>query len=421
MKKKEKIFFSIIVPIYNVEKYLDECLKSILSQSYRNFEVICINDASTDNSYVILSKYADRYSQIKLISNEMNEGLSYSRNRGMEIAEGDYIIFVDSDDYVSEKMLSVLEGVLGKNPADILNFNYDLKLEGINAAEKNFYINARYTTDLSYKTGQEWFSSALNNDFPITPYAWNKVYKRTFLIQEKLKFYEGLLHEDILFLVQSVMKAERVIFIEDSLYIYRRRDGSITAGKSEKKLDSLVIIVSEIWSVWKSNQLEAGMDEALKKYMDKWMAVIRTLIMCFPEHKELEMGKPEDQFLFSLMQTPGKEHIMQYVHFNQDEWNIIKKFDKHIIIYGAGTVGAELILYLEKRGIDIFGVAVSDKSVNTSQIAGYQIRQISELIEYRNKALVIVAIVKRNQKSVYQKLVDLGFENILLLDTDRKE
>ena len=99
----ETIYFSIIVPIYNVEKYLTECLQSVLKQSYQYYEIICINDASTDNSYDILLKYAKNNKKIIVINNKKNRGLSYCRNQGIEKAKGDYILFVDSDDYISSE------------------------------------------------------------------------------------------------------------------------------------------------------------------------------------------------------------------------------------------------------------------------------------------------------------------------------
>ncbi len=415
----EKIFFSIIVPVYNVEKYLADCLESILSQSYQYFEVICINDASTDRSYEILSSYAKQYDKIRIIENEVNRGLSCSRNRGIEIAKGDYILFVDSDDYIVEEALEILEDVLKEHPVDILNFNYILKVESEYEKERKIKKCRIQKKDIAPKSGQRWFIEGINEDAVITM-AWSKVYKRVFLQKCQLSFYEGLLHEDVLFLIQVFIEARNVLGIDESLYIYRKREGSITATKNEARLDSLVIILGEIASVLKKNVLEAGMEAAVYKYFSETrLPWLRTLMMAFPEHNQLTIGTPGDQFLFLILRNLLNEQSYQYIHINQEEQNIIRNFEKRII-YGAGNVCSELLQYCRNKNISIDYIAVSNKELNMEQIAGYTIQQIDELVEYKEEALVIVAMLKRKQDIVTKKLADLGFKNIFLLDTDRE-
>ena len=113
--------FSIIVPIYNVEKYLDKCLKSLINQTYSDYEIICIDDGSTDSSLEVLKKYQDE-DRILIYQNDSNRGLSYTRNRGMSYAHGEYIIFVDSDDWIYQETLEVLEKKTINKP-DIIFYN----------------------------------------------------------------------------------------------------------------------------------------------------------------------------------------------------------------------------------------------------------------------------------------------------------
>ncbi len=410
--------FSIIIPIYNVEKYLADCLESILSQSYQNYEIICVNDASTDNSLEILSHYAKKTNKIRIINNERNEGLSVSRNKALKIAQGEYILFVDSDDYISKDALQILEKALQENPVDVLNFNYDLKVESAYEKERNPIRLEIHRQDISLKSGQRWFADAFHNGSLITM-TWSRAYRREFLVQEQLCFYERLIHEDVLFLIQIAVKAKTVMCIEDRLYTYRKREGSITTIKSKERLDSLIVILSETLAILRDHSLEEGMGMALYQYIsDIWLPLIRTLMMYFPEHKELTIGNPEDQFLFSVLRYMEGGQTYQYVNLNTEEWNLIRNFDKRII-FGAGNVASELFCCFQTRGLGVFAVAVSDKDVNTDQIAGYTIQQIDELTEYRKDALVIIAIVKRNQEPVRKKLMSLGFENIFSLDTDR--
>lgn len=410
--------FSIIIPIYNVEKYLAGCLESILSQSYQNYEIICVNDASTDNSLEILSHYSKKTNRIKIINNEGNEGLSVSRNKALKIAQGEYILFVDSDDYILKDALQILDKALQENPVDVLNFNYDLKVESAYEKERNPIRLEIHRQDISLKSGQRWFADAFHNGSLITM-AWSRAYRKEFLVQEQLWFYERLIHEDVLFLIQIAVKAKTVMCIEDRLYTYRKREGSITTIKSKERLDSLIVILSETLAILRDRSLEEGMGMALYQYVsDIWLPLIRTLMMYFPEHKELTIGNPEDQFLFSILRYMEGRQTYQYVNLNTEEWNMIGSFDKRII-FGAGNVASELLCCFQNRGLGVFAVAVSDRDINTAQIAGYTIQQIDGLAEYSKDALVIIAVVKRNQEPVRKKLMGLGFENIFSLDTDR--
>ena len=117
---------SIIIPIYNSDKTIDRCLKSIINQTYRNIEVICINDGSFDNSYKILQNYLKTDSRIKVI-NQTNKGVSSARNNGIKNSTGKYIMFVDADDYLKDNMIELLVKSIKKDSSDLLICNYDVK------------------------------------------------------------------------------------------------------------------------------------------------------------------------------------------------------------------------------------------------------------------------------------------------------
>lgn len=293
----ETIYFSIIVPIYNVEKYLTECLQSVLKQSYQYYEIICINDASTDNSYDILLKYAKNNKKIIVINNKKNRGLSYCRNQGIEKAKGDYILFVDSDDYISSDMLLVLSTVLQEQGLDILEFNYSIKLEGEKARENNYLETGSHKKRLFPVSGKKWFTNAIKNN-SMEVMAWCRAYKKDFLINNSLRFYETILHEDILFTVEIALKAKSVGSIDDCLYTYRRRDESITAIKCEKRLDSMIIVLNEILTLWNREVLDREMEDAIGKYLRQYcLPWIKSLMLSFPDHSRMGLGSLKDQTL----------------------------------------------------------------------------------------------------------------------------
>ena len=139
--------FSIIVPIFNLEKYLNKCLHSLATQTYTNIEIICVNDGSTDNSLGILKKYAEQDNRIKIIDKN-NEGVSISRNEGIKIATGDYILFVDGDDWLDERACEILNNNISNNNYDLIYFNYNIytkkfirKIKMVNNISKDNYLN----------------------------------------------------------------------------------------------------------------------------------------------------------------------------------------------------------------------------------------------------------------------------------------
>lgn len=410
--------FSIIVPVYNVELYLAECLDSLLNQSYQDYEIICVNDGSTDNSYEILLDYAKKYPQIKIVDNKHNMGLSFSRNCGVEKATGSHILFVDSDDMLTLDALDILQKNL-KYDVDMISFRYLIRNEGKVAIEQNIAQDKQLKFCEATQTGQKWFMERAQEE-QIWLAAWSQLYKREFLVQHGLKFYDGILHEDLLYVFQCAMEACRVIYIPQFIYIYRKRDYSITSTFNELRLDSYFVILGEILVRWHLSQkrLEQGMNDAIAGYIDcRFMPVIKKLCALFPKHKRLEIGSPVNQFLFDLY-SGEKQNRYYYVQLAESEIAYIKQYSD-VIIYGAGVVATELITFLKTHEIEIKAIAVSDKNVNAAQIQNIDISQIEDFTDIRETALVIVAVFLRSQKAISERLESLGFRHIMYIDTEK--
>ena len=209
---------SIIIPVYNVEKYLRQCLDSVLSQTYKSIELILIDDGSTDSSGKICDEYANMYSQIKVV-HQNNAGLSAARNAGIKLAKGDYIGFVDSDDKISPLMYEKLLCSITEEGSDMSICDYLM------------IINGRKTTNKCNKLsnecieGKELFFRIVNYDVRYIV-AWNKLYKKDLFL--KLKFPVGKIHEDEFLAHRIAWKCTKVSIVSDSLYYYRVRNNSIT-------------------------------------------------------------------------------------------------------------------------------------------------------------------------------------------------
>lgn len=211
--------FSIIIPVYNVEKYLEKCLDSIKNQTYKDYEVIIVNDGTKDNSMDIAKKY-----DFKII-NQKNQGLSAARNTGVKNATGDYLLFVDSDDYLEKDLLKELNKSLKNNP-DLVRFQIKEVYEDgkeINYPEEEF----------QNKSGVEAFS--IISKYHFVENAWAYLYKKTFYEKNKFKFKEGTIHEDFGIVPLIIMKANKVNSINYLGYNYLQRSGSIMSQKNYEK------------------------------------------------------------------------------------------------------------------------------------------------------------------------------------------
>ncbi len=217
-------FLSIILPIYNVEKYLVRCIDKLLAEKYKDYEIILVNDGSTDNSEKICTEYASKYLNITTI-NKINGGLSSARNAGFDVAKGKYIFWLDSDDYIVEGALGIIATELKKYSPDILKFNYIMQptnKEVFSIVTPGLYDKNEICTNL--------VQNALDQTAKFIMSAWSHIYKADFLRLNNLKFVSEreIGSEDYLFNFQALLKANSLYVIKDVLYNYDYREGSLT-------------------------------------------------------------------------------------------------------------------------------------------------------------------------------------------------
>ncbi len=216
--------YSFIVPVYNTADYLNKCLDSILNQTYKNFEVIIINDGSPDNSINIINNYKERYNNIIVIDKE-NEGLSVARNCGIKVATGNYLIFVDSDDYVETDLLENIE----KEIEDVDVLRYQVVMESIDGI-KNVECKEE---EFEATNGFDAFRY-LSNYYFVEP-AWCYAFKKEYFLENNFYFKKGMYHEDFGLIPYVLLKARKVKSISYLGYHYVVRKGSIMTNDDYKK------------------------------------------------------------------------------------------------------------------------------------------------------------------------------------------
>ncbi len=227
---------SVIVPVYNVEKYLDRCVESLLHQTYEKLEIILVDDGSTDNSGVMCDEYAARDGRIKVIHKE-NGGLSDARNAGMEIATGEYIGFVDSDDWAETDMYERLCGLCRDKGLDIVAARFCEAVEGVDR-------ETAFTGEFLEMDGRELLRLNIFGDakYVVTNSVWDRLYRRELL--EGIVFPVGRKYEDIRFTTQVFLRAKKCGYLDAKVYHYTIRDDSIM-GKGVKATDSFSDDITE--------------------------------------------------------------------------------------------------------------------------------------------------------------------------------
>lgn len=267
------ILLSIIIPVYNSEKYLEECIDSLIAYKKNNIEIILVNDGSTDSSAKICDNYANKDKRIKVI-HQKNSGVSIARNNGIEMAIGEYIIFVDSDDKLDQNWQRILTSKMNKDIYYI-----------INDIEKN----ASLTEMLNYIIG-------FNDKRICFAGPFSKIFKTEFLRKNKIEFKDKLINgEDMLFNVDALLKCNSFEIINDSYYQYRNLTGSATKRFDEKIIQSDKIFHQELYNLLKISDIEKNLANNICLYSIQ-MAVIVILkrIAYISKYKE---GKKYYNFL----------------------------------------------------------------------------------------------------------------------------
>lgn len=238
---------SIIIPIYNVEEYLAKCLDSVLVDNEFTGQVICVNDGSTDGSLSILEQYAHKYPNIEIIS-QPNAGLSAARNTGLRAAKGEYVLFLDSDDWlfpdVIQKMTEQIDG------EDVLYFNARKYNETTQIYDSDCAIE-----EVKKMKGQSYFATIYGRLRNVSCVCvWGGVYNRRFLMQNNLWNEPGIYHEDNYFTPQVLLAAENVSSVNEYVYAYRIREGSITAHVTKKHIKDLLYIARNLYATYDKRQ-----------------------------------------------------------------------------------------------------------------------------------------------------------------------
>lgn len=280
---------SFVVPVYNVEKYLRQCVESILCQTYQDFELILVDDGSKDTSPQLCDQLAIEDSRVKVI-HKQNGGLSDARNAGIAVAKGDYLIFIDSDDFWMDKDdLRKLMGVaMQHKECDFIGFNCSYYYPSKGSFRPWSPIGEELQMPISGSRALCLLSSS--GTMPMS--AWLKLISRKFLVENNVFFKVGQLGEDIPWFINLLEKASSCLFVNNYIYAYRQNvSGSITASGGERSFDNLLDIIKNELTLLDKRTFEDDAKDALRSFLAYELSILISTVNTLPKSRRKTMRK----------------------------------------------------------------------------------------------------------------------------------
>lgn len=360
---------SIIIPVYNVKKYLKKCIESIVNQTFRDIEIIIINDGSTDGSCKLLAQMKDE--RIVIINKE-NEGLSSARNVGIEMAKGKYLAFVDSDDWVASEYIEKMYDVCEKYDCDIVQCSYeDVYSEDIGISEETKNVTPMFYSgkEFSYAT-----YTLLSWECNLS---WNKLYRRELF--EEIRFPKGKIHEDEFTTYKIVWNSCKIGVISNKLYYYRHRAGSIMQQTYNKdRLDASIAFFERADFYKDRGEVELAY-LTQKRHLD-WVGVQKKMlssvinnskndILFYLESTEEKLKKELEEWKFK---EPVKRIMGGVFPFSKVEK------DSNVILYGGGDFGRQYYRQVSSQNYCNIVLWV-DKNVEKCRMHGIPVESVEQI------------------------------------------
>ncbi len=309
---------SVIVPVYNVEKYLERCIKSILNQSFDNIELILVNDGSKDSSLEICNRYKDNDNRVTVIHKE-NAGVSSARNTGLDCCKGQYIGFVDSDDWIDSDMYEVLFGAINEYDADIAMCSYREVDEYEDVVVSEYFVDSLHVFN-RFEALKSLLLLNKNYSIPIAP--WNKLYKRELL--DNIRFVEGKIYEDIVFTAEVLFRVNKCVCTNHIKYNYlvNRSGSTITMGFNKKSITDELPMFEKRLKLLKEHQFDTLFQYELNNFAKAVIAYdIKARLFCVGALTNNEIDKyisAHIEFVesnYSLLSSKNKLLLYIYLKF----------------------------------------------------------------------------------------------------------
>lgn len=323
MDNKNLFKYSVIIPVYNVEKYLGKCLESLFSQEFKDFECIIVDDGSTDNSKLIVDEYSKKNQNIQYYY-QQNQGQSVARNYAMLKAKGEYLLFLDSDDFIKENTFEILNKLTDQKPDIIVNSTIAYYENEEQYIPRNLNVQAAWHNGVQLLT-----ILSETKSFMFAP--WSIVVRREYLLHENILFYPGIKHEDELWVPLVIINAKKILVNEEPYYMGRcDRVGSTTQTRNIKKMLDKLVVMDEL--------LKYGADKNkdIQDVLQLRCAKILTGII-----KEVYQFKEDEKFEAVLKKIAEKKSVLKI--FNSKRYCVMYVLIKCIGVKNVSRVWNKIL------------------------------------------------------------------------------
>ena len=427
---------SLIIPVYNAEKYLKQCIRSALNQTLREIEIICLNDASTDSSLQILEDFAKEDCRVKII-NKVNTGYGNTMNIGIDLALGKYIVFLESDDFIKPDMCKKLYWFCEEYELDMIKTDfYEVKSKGNGFCSK-------YKKVSDYDNYHKVLTPIHNTElFYASMYTWTCMYNRHFINKNKIRHHEtpGASYQDNGFWFQTLMHCKKLYLLDQAFYMYRQDnpESSIHCKGNVKSFSKEYSFIRRKIKEYGKNQATLfkicaffnihhnlnSLKRVGKEYTEE---LIKIILNDFEENNRVKGWNVNDleiDFLKKIMICKTqpeelRERVWKYIDKVSARNKALNRFDTYIL-YGAGRNAYRTLAYLEKCEVWNKNIlcGVSNIEENGYKINGIEIKPIEELLKYKDKALIFVCARREseNYKQMCNNLEKWEAENIVHVD-----
>ena len=402
---------SVIIPVYNMEKYLPECLDSVLSQSLSDIEVIAIDDASPDNSGVILDVYAERDPRVKVIHLPENHMQGYGRNRGLEKASGKYVYFLDSDDMIVPNALEELYELSEREALDGVFFDSQSLFETAELEKKHGSYLAVRTGTYPEKTVS---GSDLLDDFcqqnEWLVYVQREFWRRSYLIDNKIFNIEGIEHEDEFFSFAAALLAERVRYLRKPYFIRRYRENSVMTRRiMPKDFHGYFLSYCKMIELCFSRGIRTyGTDHNI---MHMYECMLNNQSVFEDEADPAEWFSADELKSYRLF-TSLQSNFEAFRNRERQKWIPLSRYE-HIYIYGAGRIANSVSRRIKALGYEISGFIVTSKEGNPDSVSGSPVTELGHICTLPDNSAIIVAMAKSLHAEVEETISCLNCDHFL--------
>tara|TARA_Y100000590_G_scaffold388181_1_gene462358 strand:+ start:2884 stop:4185 length:1302 start_codon:yes stop_codon:yes gene_type:complete len=428
-----KIFFSIIIPIYNSERFLDKCIRSLIGQSINNFEILLINDCSSDKSSEICQKYKNNYNFINLINHKKNLGVAKTRNNGIKNSKGKYLVFLDSDDYLYNNSLKNLEKLIKNKKMPEVIFGRFRK--------KTFpHSNKIIQNKIYNNSNPNLFLDVINKtNFPLEE-CWPFIVKKSFLIKKNIYFFDVRIGEDELFVARILCGMKNYACFLNKYYYHSDTHNSLSSLINIERTFSYIKLLTAFNKYFKKNELNNIKKQFIDTKIKKILGEISSCII-LSNNKEIKfLSKEINKYNISKELSTNYDNInLYYLIKEYGSYDGLIRFKKLIIkskllllndirhklkniyIYCSGVSALAILKIINKSNFNIKGIIDDNINLKSNKIFKYKIHHSDEFFNKTSylkisKNSYLIANQRINTfNKIYRKLVNYGINKNLIM------